>query len=129
MYLTDLEIVRMPYDGFWFNDCILVKSGQIANSAITIVDPVYHIVVYAHIYVCDSINCERRKIIDTHNQKRSYSMERVSALLDWNALQTEGSFEFHFLSKKPPRENRTLSCCCNITAESGLTGPDKQSLM
>ena len=41
----------------WFNDCVLGKSGQIANPIIVMVDPVPYIIVY----VCESINCECRK--------------------------------------------------------------------
>ena len=37
----------------WFNDCVLGKSGQIANPIIVMVD---RVIVYAHIYVCESIN-------------------------------------------------------------------------
>ena len=43
-----------------FNDCILGQSGQIANPIIAMVDPIPYI-LYAHIYVCESINCECRK--------------------------------------------------------------------
>ena len=53
----------------WFNDCILDKPGQIVNPSIAIVDP-YHNIVYAHTYVCESINCKHRKnsqFIDTCN--------------------------------------------------------------
>ena len=42
----------------WFNDCILGKLGQIANPQWS---TLYHIIVYAHVYVCKSINCEHRK--------------------------------------------------------------------
>ena len=42
----------------WFNDCILGKSGQIANPRW--LTP-YHIIVYAHVYICESINCEHKK--------------------------------------------------------------------
>ena len=41
----------------WFNDCILGKSGQIANQR----SIPYHIIVYTHIYVCASIDCKCRK--------------------------------------------------------------------
>ena len=44
----------------WFNDCIVGKSGQITNPIITMATP-YHIIVYMHVYVCESINCEHRK--------------------------------------------------------------------
>ena len=46
----------------WFNDRIQGRSGQIANPIIAMVDPVlYYSIVYAHVYVCESINCECRK--------------------------------------------------------------------
>ena len=38
----------------WFNDCILDKSGQIANPIIVKFD-LYHIVVYAHAYILRSL--------------------------------------------------------------------------
>ena len=45
------------YCGMGFN----CESGQFANLIIATVDP-YRIVVHAHVYVCESINCECRKI-------------------------------------------------------------------
>ena len=44
----------------WFHDCVLGKSGQIANPIMAMVDPVPYYCICAH-YVCKSINCERRK--------------------------------------------------------------------
>ena len=46
----------------WFNDRVLVKSGQIVNPTIVMVDPVPYS-VYTHIYVYESINCERRNYL------------------------------------------------------------------
>ena len=43
-----------------FNNCVLVKSSQIANPINAIDDP-YRTVVYVHIYVCESINRETYK--------------------------------------------------------------------
>ena len=37
------------------------KSGQSTNPIIANVDPVPYMCIYAHVYVCESINCERRK--------------------------------------------------------------------
>ena len=45
----------------WFNDCILGKSGQIANLIIAMVDPVPYYSIRAHVYVCEFITCELRK--------------------------------------------------------------------
>ena len=36
----------------WFNDCVLGKLGWLTP---------YCTIVYAHIYVCESINCVRKK--------------------------------------------------------------------
>ena len=44
----------------WFNECVLGKSGQIANPIIAMVDPV----LYAYVYACESINyckCRNRQ--------------------------------------------------------------------
>ena len=43
------------------NNCIIVKSGQIANPIIAINNPVPYCSVYVHVYVCESINCETYK--------------------------------------------------------------------
>ena len=43
----------------WFNNCVLVKLGKIANPIIAIVDPIPYRSI-PHVYVCDSINCKRR---------------------------------------------------------------------
>ena len=40
----------------WFNNGILGKSGQIVNAIIAKIN-LYCIVVYTHVYVCESINC------------------------------------------------------------------------
>ena len=45
----------------WFNDCVLRKSGQIANPIIAMVDPVPYYNIHTHVYVCESINCKHRK--------------------------------------------------------------------
>ena len=42
----------------WFNDYVLGRSGQIANP---IIATPYRIIVYVHVYVCESINYEHRK--------------------------------------------------------------------
>ena len=39
--------------------------------------------------------------------------------------KTEGSLEFHFLSKKPPQENKALSRYRNVMVNSLLAAPDK----
>ena len=41
----------------WFNDCVV---GKVRIQKLRKSTP-YHIIAYAHVYVCESINCERRK--------------------------------------------------------------------
>ena len=57
----------------WFNDCILGKSGQIANPIIA-TSTLYCIIVYAHVYVCECIinfanvgKTNNSQLIDTRN--------------------------------------------------------------
>ena len=45
------------FNYIWFNDCILGKSGRTVNPTVAKVDPI----LYYSVYVCESINCERRK--------------------------------------------------------------------
>ena len=49
------------YDGFQYNNCILVNSGQIANPIIMMVDPVPYYSIHMYVYVCEYINCKHRK--------------------------------------------------------------------
>ena len=35
----------------WFNDCVLVKSGQIANPIIVMVDPVPYYIMHTFVFV------------------------------------------------------------------------------
>ena len=55
----------------WFNDCILGKSGQIANPIIAMVDPVPYYSMRAHLFanllIANAGNTHNLQLIDTRN--------------------------------------------------------------
>ena len=51
----------------WFNDCVVGRSGQIANSIIAMVDPVRYYSIHTHVNVCESINLRMQEILAIRN--------------------------------------------------------------
>ena len=59
----------------WFNDCVLVKSGQIANPIIAMVNPVLycsiHTFLLANLLIANVGKTHNSQLIDTHNYNKN----------------------------------------------------------